>query len=403
MRTAQHEKRNVAVLFVSQALLGAQGPVHFILGGLAGALLASNRSLATLPISILVLVSMFTAPVASLVMGRYGRRFGFLIGALAGAISGALSAYALAESSFALLVLGAAFAGVLQSIQGFFRFAAADTATDEFKPKAISWVMAGGLVSALLGPEIVRLGGDALAPTPFAGAYAALVAVNIVGAAVLVFLRIPVPPRPTSAADTGRPLAVIFRTPKVIVAVVCAMVSFAIMNLVMTSTPLAMVGHGFSADHAADVVRWHVVAMFAPSFFTGSLIARFGVLRVITLGFVLLGACAVVALSGVDLHRFYAALVILGVGWNFSFVGATTLLATAHLPAEQAKVQGLNDFLVFGLVSIASFSSGALLNSEGWNAVQVAVFPGVALGVAVLAWLWFRGSGFGRDLEKSRS
>jgi MFS family permease len=393
MRSAE-QKRNIAVLFAAQALLGAQGPVHFILGGLAGALLASNRSLATLPISILVLVSMFTAPIASLVMGRYGRRFGFLVGALAGAVGGALSAYALVESRFALLLIGAAFAGILQSIQGFFRFAAADTATDELKPKAISWVMAGGLVSALLGPELVRVGGDALAPTPFAGAYLALIVVIIVGAAVLLFLRIPVPPRPTSAADTGRPLAVIFRTPKVVAAVVCAMVSFAIMNLVMTSTPLAMVGHGFSADHAADVVRWHVVAMFAPSFITGSLIARFGVLRVITLGFVLLGVCAAIAISGVDLHRFYAALVILGVGWNFSFVGATSLLATAHLPAEQAKVQGLNDFLVFGLVLIASFSSGALLNADGWNAVQIAVFPGVVLGVAVLGWLWLRGSGW---------
>jgi predicted MFS family arabinose efflux permease len=383
-----YEKRNVAVLFAAQALLGAQGTVHIILGGLAGALLASNRALATLPISILVLVTMFTAPLASLVMGRYGRRFGFLVGSLAGAIGGALSAYALVASSFALLVLGAAVTGISQSSQGFFRFAAADTATDEFKPKAISWVMAGGLVSALLGPEIVRLTGDALAPTPFAGAYAAIVAVNIVGAVVLIFLRIPVPPRPSSAADTGRPLAAIFRTPKVVTAVVCAMVSFAIMNLVMTSTPLAMVGHGFSPDHAADVVRWHVVAMFAPSFFTGTLIARLGVVRVITLGLVLLGVCAAVALSGADLHRFYAALVILGLGWNFSFVGATSLLATAHSPAEQAKVQGLNDFLVFGLVSIASFSSGALLNSHGWNAVQIAVFPGLAVGAVVLVWLW---------------
>jgi len=388
MSSTEHEKHNVVVLFFAQALLGAQGPVHIILGGLAGAALANNLALATLPISVIVLVSMFTAPVASLIMGRHGRRFGFLLGALAGAIGGALSADALVVESFALLVLGAAVSGINQSFQGFMRFAAADTATDEFRPKAISWVMAGGLISALLGPEVVRLAGNALAPTPFAGAYVAITVLNIVGGAVLVFLRIPVPLRISSAANTGRPLAVIFRTPKVIAAVVCAMVSFAVMSLVMTSTPLAMVGHGFSPAHAADVVRWHVVAMFAPSFFTGPLIARIGVVRVITLGFVLLGICAAIALSGEDLHQFYAALVMLGLGWNFSFVGATTLLATAHSPAEQAKVQGCNDFLVFGLVSIASFSSGALLNSYGWNAVQLAVLPGLAIGVFVLAWLW---------------
>jgi predicted MFS family arabinose efflux permease len=399
-----HARRNVAVLFIAQAVLGAQMPVHIILGGLAGVLLAENKALATLPISIVVLVSMFTAPVASLIMGRYGRRFGFLLGALAGAGGGALSAYALLAGSFEMLVLGAALAGIYQSFQGFFRFAAVDTAPEEFKPKAISWVMAGGLVSALIGPEIVQLAGDALAPTPFAGAYAALVAVNVVGAAALAFLRIPVPPRRTAGMDTGRPLAVIFREPKVIVAVLCAMISFAIMNLVMTSTPLAMVTHGYSSDHAADVVRWHVVAMFAPSFFTGSLIARTGVLRVIAVGLVLLGVCAAIAVSGVELHRFYAALVVLGIGWNFAFVGATSLLATTHSAAERAKVQGFNDFLIFGLVSIASFSSGALLNSYGWNAVQIAVLPGLAVGLLTLAWLWLSsvGATFSRDSSKDR-
>jgi predicted MFS family arabinose efflux permease len=289
--------------------------------------------------------------------------------------------------SFALLVIGAVFSGVYQSFQGFFRFAAADTVPIEFKAKAISWVMAGGLVSALIGPEIVRLTGDYFAPTPFAGAYAAIVALNIIGAAALMFLRIPIPPRRAPGADTGRSLAEIFREPRVLVAVLCAMISFAAMNLVMTSTPLAMVAHGFTAGHAADVVRWHVVAMFAPSFFTGSLIARFGVSKVIAVGLGLLGACAVIALTGVELHRFYVALIALGVGWNFAFVGATTLLATSHTAVEQAKVQGCNDFLVFGLVSIASFSSGALLNASGWNAVQIAVLPGLVVGLAALAWL----------------
>jgi predicted MFS family arabinose efflux permease len=374
-------------LFVAQAVLGSQMPVHIILGGLAGALLADNPALATLPISMIVLASMFTAPLASLIMGRFGRRFGFLLGTISGAVGGALAWQGLMTRSFALLVIGAVFSGVYQSFQGFFRFAAADTVPIEFKAKAISWVMAGGLVSALIGPEIVRLTGDYFAPTPFAGAYAAIVALNIIGAAALMFLRIPIPPRRAPGADTGRSLAEIFREPRVLVAVLCAMISFAAMNLVMTSTPLAMVAHGFTAGHAADVVRWHVVAMFAPSFFTGSLIARFGVSKVIAVGLGLLGACAVIALTGVELHRFYVALIALGVGWNFAFVGATTLLATSHTAVEQAKVQGCNDFLVFGLVSIASFSSGALLNASGWNAVQIAVLPGLVVGLAALAWL----------------
>jgi predicted MFS family arabinose efflux permease len=382
-----HARRNVAVLFIAQAVLGSQMPVHIILGGLAGALLASDRTLATLPISVIVLVSMFTAPIASLVMGRYGRRAGFLLGTICGAVGGALSAHALINGSFETLVLGAAFTGIYQSFQGFFRFAAADTASAEFKPKAISWVMAGGLLSALIGPEIVRLAGDYFAPTPFAGAYAAIVVVNVIGGAALMFLRIPTPPRRAAGSSTGRPLAVIFREPKVIVAVVCAMIAFAVMNLVMTSTPLAMVAAGYTPDHAADVVRWHVFAMFAPSFLTGSLIARFGVLRVIAVGLVLLGGCTGIALSGVDLHRFYVALVVLGVGWNLSFVGATTLLATTHTAEEQAKVQGCNDFLVFGLVSAASFSSGALLSASGWNAVQMAAIPGLVVGLGALAWL----------------
>jgi MFS family permease len=320
-------------------------------------------------------------------MGRHGRRAGFLLGTICGAVGGALSAQALIRGSFVTLVVGAAFTGIYQSFQGFFRFAAADTASAEFKPKAISWVMAGGLLSALIGPEIVRLAGSHFAPTPYAGAYAAIVVVNMIGAAVLTFLRIPTPPRRAADEGTGRPLGVIFRQPKVVVAVACGMVAFAVMNLVMTSTPLAMVAAGYSADHAADVVRWHVFAMFAPSFFAGSLIARFGVSRVIAVGLVLLGGCAAIALSGADLHHFYVALVALGLGWNLSFVGATALLATTHTAEEQAKVQGCNDFLVFGLVSAASFSSGALLNASGWNAVQMAAIPGLVVGLSALAWL----------------
>ncbi len=383
-------KRNVAILAYAQAVLGSQMAIQIILGGLAGAYLASDQSLATLPISMTVLVSMFTAPGASIFMGRFGRRAGFLLGACAGAIGGGLSAWALVSNSFELLVAGAACTGVYQSFQGFFRFAAADTASEGFKPKAISWVLAGGLASAIIGPEVVHASSDLFAPIPFAGAFAMVVLINLAGAAGLLLLRIPIPAKRAHGTTTGRPLPEIFRQPTVAVAVLCAMVSFALMSLVMTSTPLAMVQCGFTPDHAADVVRFHVLAMFAPSFVTGSLIVRFGHGKVIAVGLLLLGSCGVIALAGVELSHFYGALIALGVGWNFGFIGATSLLATAHSAEERAKVQGLNDFLVFGLVAAASFSSGALLSGYGWATVQYAMVPALTIAALSLAWLAFR-------------
>ena len=379
-------KRNIGILFLAHAVLGCQAPINVILGGLAGAVLASSRSLATLPVSVIVLASMFTAPVASFVMGRYGRRAGFLIGALAGGIGGALAATALVYGSFGLLIAGSIFSGVFTGFQGFVRFAASDAVPDAMKAKAISWVLAAGLVSALAGPEIVRWFGDAFAPVPYAGAYAAVVIVNLIGAVVLLFLDIPPPPRRHPDAPAARPLGELLRQPKLVAAILCGMISYAVMSLVMTSTPLAMTDHGFTSDHAADVVRWHVVAMFAPSFITGHVIARFGHAAVIATGLGLLAVCAGIALSGVELHQFYLALIALGFGWNFGFIGATSLLATAHRPEEQALIQGLNDFLVFGLVAAASFGSGALLFVWGWAAVQYAAIPSVLVALAILVW-----------------
>ncbi len=380
-------KRNVVVLFFAQAILGSQMQVNIILGGLAGFALAENKALATLPISLLLLVSMLTALPASLFMGRFGRRLGFLAGTLAGAFGGALSCLALLLGRFELLLLGAACTGIYHSTQGFVRFAAADTASESFRPKAISWVLAGGLLAALLGPEVIRGTSDYFAPIPFAGAYAAIVGINIAGALGILFLDIPTPPRRAAGAPSGRALGVIFRQPKTLVAVTCAMVAYALMALVMTSTSLAMDGHGFSTAHAADVVRWHVIAMYGPSFFTGSIISRFGHLRVIALGLVLLGVAGVIAMGGVGLENFYLALIALGLGWNFGFIGATSLLGTTHTLEEQAKVQGLNDFLVFGLVAVASFSSGALLHVYGWTIVQLAMVPALAIAGAAVLWL----------------
>jgi len=377
-------RRNLTVLFIAQAVLGCQMPVHVVLGGLAGAALADNRALATLPVSLVVLISMFAAPAASAFMGRFGRRAGFLIGATAGGIGGALAARGLVAGSFGLFLAGSACIGIYMGCQGFMRFAASDAVPPLMQPRAISWVLAAGLVNALVGPEIVRIFGDAFAPTPFAGAYAAVVVVNIVGAVVLTFLRIPLPERHDSNAAAARPLRVVLAQPRIIAAMLCGMLSYAVMSLVMTSTPLAMADHGYTSDHAADVVRWHVLAMYAPSFVTGYLISRFGHMRIIATGLMLLIVCAGFALAGYEIHNFYLALIALGIGWNFGFIGATSLLATLHRPEERAAIQGLNDFLVFGLVAVASFGSGALLNFWGWSAVQYAAVPSALIALAVL-------------------
>ncbi len=377
----------MAVLFFAQAVLGSQMQINIILSGLAGAFLADNAALATVPISVIMLTSMFAAPLASLLMGRFGRRAGFLIGAFGGGIGGVLSVRALLVGSFELLVLAAAFTGIYYSFHVFYRFAAADTASAEFKPKAISWVLAGGLVGAVLGSEVVQVASDYFSPIPFAGAYAVVVLINIVGAVGLAFLNIPLPDRAPGGAASGRPLGEIFRQPETIVAVLCAMIAYGVMTLVMTSTSLAMVDQGFTSHHAADVIRWHALAMFGPSFVTGMIIARVGHLPVMTTGLVFLAACTGIALSGVALGNFYLSLVLLGLGWNFGFVGATSLLSNTHTAGERAKVQGLNDFLVLGTVTVASFSSGALLSLYGWTVVQMAAIPAIVVAGVALIWL----------------
>ncbi len=385
-------RRNVLILALASALLGAQMPVHFVLGGLSGQLLATDKTLATLPISATVFCSMFAAPAVALLMGRYGRRIGFVIGVVGGGIGAGLNALALMQGSFALLLVGSALIGVYMAAQGQYRFAAADTASPAFRPKAISLVMAGGLAAAVIGPELVKNFGDALEGIPFAGAYVAILVLNVVAGPVLLLLQIPKPVRAKGPGASGRPLREILAQPRTLTAIICAMVSYSLMNLVMTATPLAVVGCGFGVDTAATVVTAHVLAMFVPSFFTGHLIARFGNVRIVAVGLGLLGLCAVVAMNGVSETHFFGALILLGLGWNFGFIGATDMLTSTHEPAERAKVQGLNDFLVFGMVTIASLSSGVLLNGfddvvSGWNAVNIAEAPFLALAAAALVWL----------------
>ncbi len=388
-------RRNVLILVMAQALLGSQMPMIFTIGGLAGQSLASNICFATLPISLIVLGSMLTATPISWFMQRYGRRSGFMLGTLGGAVGGAVGAVGLYHASFPIFLLGSLLTGIYMSAQGFYRFAAADTATDDFRPKAISYVLAGGLVSAIIGPQLVKLTADAYV-IPFLGTYIAVIAVNVIGSLLFLMLDIPKPPVPAADAPKGRTHWQLLTTPRIAVAVICAMVSYAMMNLVMTSTPLAVVGCGFDKSDAADVVSGHVLAMFAPSFFTGHLIARFGVERILATGLVILAGAGVVALSGVQLENFFIALILLGLGWNFGFIGATTMLAGAHAPHERGRMQGMNDLLVFGGVTIASLASGGLMNcsggsaQEGWTAVNLAMAPALALAGGALIWLWMR-------------
>ncbi|WP_171121531.1 MULTISPECIES: MFS transporter [unclassified Ruegeria] len=388
-------KRNVAVLVAVQAVLGAQLPIIFIVAGLAGQSLATNACLATLPISLIVLGSMLAATPISAIMQRWGRRAGFLLGATAGALGGLVGAYGLYLGSFPVFLFGSLLTGIYMSAHGFYRFAAADTASDEFRPKAISYVMAGGLVAAIIGPQIVKLTSTAYV-IPFLGTYLAVIALNVVGSGLFFFLDTPTPNMAEKGTPRGRTRLEMLKTPRIAVAVICAMVSYALMNLVMTSTPLAVVGCGYSANDAADVVTGHVLAMYIPSFFTGQLIARFGVEKIVALGLAILGGAGIVALQGVELENFFIALILLGVGWNFGFIGATTMLAASHDVNERGRMQGLNDLLVFGGVTLASLSSGGLMNCsggspvEGWTAVNLAMIPLLTLAGGALLWLVLR-------------
>ena len=387
-------RKNVWLLVAATGLLGAQMPINFVAGGLAGAMLAPTPLLSTLPISCIVFGSMTTAPWISPLMQRRGRRIGFVIGALAGAAGALLSLAGLWLGSFVLFLAGAYLTGIYMSAQGFYRFAAADLASDAYRPKAISYVMAGGLLSALIGPQLVKMTAE-ITVTPFLATYLAVAVLNLAGVWLFAFLTEARVPPPSTTSPLGRNRAELLREPRIVVAVICAMVSYALMNLVMTSTPLAMIGCGFGTGNAADVVSAHVIAMYLPSLFTGHLIARFGATRIVAVGLVLLAAAGAVALSGVTLGQFFVTLTLLGLGWNFGFIGATAMLTAAHLPEERGTLQGLNDMLVFGCVTVASLASGGLINAgadavAGWTLVNLAMVPFLTLAGGALIWLALR-------------
>ncbi|MCY4541325.1 MAG: MFS transporter [Rhodobacteraceae bacterium] len=395
------ERHNVIVLVLLQATAGAQMPIVFIVAGLAGQSLAPNVCWATLPISVMVFGSMTTAPWLSNLMQRFGRRVGFWIGCLGGVAGGCIGSFALLEGSFLYFLLAAYASGIYMSANGMIRFAAADTASAAFRPRAISYVLAGGLLAAVIGPQLVKLTHNQFA-IPFLGSYLAIFGLNALAMVLIWFLDIPVPKPKDRNSLPARSYRELIAQPRILIAVVCAMVSYALMNLVMTSAPLAVVGCGFTANHAADIVSLHVLAMFGPAFFTGHLISRFGAAAIVAAGLFLLALAGVAGLSGVELPNFYASLILLGIGWNFSFIGATNMLVEAHEPHERGRAQGMNDMMVFGLVTVGSLASGTLMNctggtpETGWNTVIWAMVPFLLLASMALLWHSRLGAGPGR-------
>lgn len=387
-------KHNAGVLFASQAVIGAAQPIVLSMGGLAGAyLLGADKSLATAPLTGFTLGTAFAAIPAAMLMRYVGRRKGFIAGTGITGLGAAIAAIALFQNSFWLFALGLLVIGCGSAFLQQYRFAAADGAPSDFRAKAISWVMMGGIFAAIIGPQLVIYTREMFAPVMFAGSFVAVIGLAVVGALVLMFLK------PTEAKREGmqakepaRPLTTILVQQKFITAIVCGISSFALMNFVMVGAPLAMIGCGFSPNEAALGISWHMIAMYGPSFITGHLITRFGKEKMIAIGLLLLMGAGMVGLSGVELWQFWLALIVLGVGWNFSFISATAMVAECYRPAEKNKVEGFHDFVLFSIVSFGSLMSGRVYNAYGWEMLNWIIFPVAAFSLLLLALYALRSS-----------
>jgi MFS family permease len=377
-------RANVLRLAAAQALTGANSAVIFATGSIVGATLSPDMSLATVPLSMYVLgLAAGTLPTGA-ISRRYGRRAAFIIGTAFGTLTGLIGATAILHGSFALFCLATFLGGLYGAVAQSYRFAAADGASAAYRPKAVSLVMAGGVFAGVLGPQLVQWTMDVWQPYLFAFSFVVQAAVALIAMGILAGVDMPKP----APADLhgGRPLLEIVRQPRFIAAALCGIIAYPMMNLVMTSAPLAMKLCGLSVSDSNFGIQWHIVAMYGPSFFTGALIARFGAPKVVAMGLLLEACAATIGLSGITAMHFWATLFVLGVGWNFAFIGASALVLETHRPQERNKVQAFNDFLVFGMMALGSFTSGQLLANYGWSAVNMVVYAPVLLGLAVL---WF--------------
>ena len=385
-------KKNVALLASCQALLESCNALLVASSGLVSLVLAPSPAFATVALGIQFLATMSLTMPASLLMRRIGRQRGFQIGTALGFSGGVFFSMGIYLHNYMLFCAGAALFGAFNAFGQYYRFAAADVASTDFRSRAISLVLAGGIVAAFLGPNLAVWTRGVVSNHGFLGSYLSLLVLNVLAMAVLSFIDIP-RPSVNERSKQGRPLTKIFVQPNYFVAVLAAMVSYGAMNLIMVSTPLAMSADGLAFHQAASVIQWHIIGMYAPSFFTGHLIHRFGVLNIIMVGVLVIMACTFVNLSNLSESRYWIALFLLGLGWNFTFIGATTLLTHSYRPEEKAIAQGFNDLLVFATMTITAASSGALLQAFGWSTLNLAIMPTLLLTFAFSAWLRFRSTG----------
>ena len=384
--TAGQQRRTAFLLAICQACYLSASSIGVASSGLVGTELAPSLLLATLPYSLIATTNAAVTVPASFLMARLGRRAGFVLGALIGGLGGVVSAWAIFERDFLLFCLGNALWGAFQATAQYYRFAAADAAAPAFRSRAVSYVLAGGVAAALIGPEIATRSKDLFAPVLFAGSFLAISVLAICTILTLAFLDIPVPSRAERAQAGGRPFGEIARQPIFIAAVANGVIGYAIMSFVMTASPIAAVGCGLSSGDAAGIIRFHLIGMYVPAFFTGALIARYGTTRIALTGTVLLLLCGIVALSGTSKPHFWLALALLGFGWNFMFVAGTTMLTQSYRPEERAKVQGLNEFLIAGSSALGSLASAGVYGGFGWDGLNLAVMPFLLLCAAITLW-----------------
>ena len=387
-------KRNVWLYLLCQALGGASAPVNIALGGLVGSyLLDEDKSLATAPVTAYNIGVAMGAVIANAIMKRVGRRLGFMVGCFVGVAGMIFSGLSIAAENFWAFCAALGVNGISGGFVQQYRFAAADRGTPDFKPKAISMIMAGGIAAAIIGPQLVIYAGNLAAPVPFAGAFYCAIILFVLSFFALFLLE---PSNLSAKANAEQPVDIrstreILSDPRLLIAILCGTSSYALMSFVMTGAPLAMVHHGHSVHDATLGIQWHVMAMFAPSLITGHLIARFGKERIVMAGLQILVACGIIAMLGYDLMHFWGSLILLGLGWNFGFIGATAMVTECSRAREKNRVQGINDFFVFGFVALASLMAGHTLNAYGWVFLNIVIFPVVAVCFAGLIWLRVRG------------
>lgn len=380
-------KRNVFLLSATQAIQGAVAPISISLGALAGyQLLGDDKSLATAPVTGFNIGTALGAAVIAFVARHVGRKYGFMVGSVLAATGGAIAAVALMQSNFWLFATGLVLIGMSAGFNQKFRFAAADASPSFYKAKAISWILVGGIVSAIIGPQVAIWMRDSMPGIPFAGAFLSVLPLAFAGMLILSFLNLPERKEAHPDAANARPLSKIITTRRFATGMLCGVSSYALMTFLMTGAPLAMVvGCGYSTELSTLGIQWHVLAMFAPSFFTGHLISRFGVEKIVATGLVILMACGAVASMGIAIWNFWGALVLLGLGWNFGFIGSTAIVASSYRPEEADKVQGFHDIVLFSIVAISSFSAGKIFAAFGWETMTFVVWPVGIICLAALA------------------